>query len=225
MWLIWTRDKSDASRIIKSQKLRSKTFAQNVCPQGERRMGEKSGDFISSKQMGHVLLSIWSAMELPKLNPNTHPYENLLTHNCNNTKHNITRWDSLQGSQRKHLASWIHRYLDIVFIVDAWGHMDVKERPSIAVFIVTNSLPSLLSEGENLIGESVFPDCSNLAEPASEQKKRKQLQLILVNAYHTGSCHLSTVKLPPGLGLHNSKGHMKQLHVSLCRWKVALLRI
>ena len=50
----------------KSRKLRSKTFAQNVCPQGERRMGEKSGDFISSKQMGHVLLSIWSAMELPK---------------------------------------------------------------------------------------------------------------------------------------------------------------
>lgn len=34
------------------------TLAQNVWPQGESRIGEKSGDFISSKQIGHVLLSI-----------------------------------------------------------------------------------------------------------------------------------------------------------------------
>lgn len=74
----------------------------------------------------------------------------------------------------------IHRYLDIVFIVDAWGHMDVKERPSIAVFIVTKLFPFLLSEGENLVGESVFLNRSDLEEPASEQKKQNQLQLTLV---------------------------------------------
>jgi hypothetical protein len=74
----------------------------------------------------------------------------------------------------------IHRYLDIVFIVDAWGHMDVNERPSIAVFIVTNFFPFLLSEGENLVGESVFLNRSDLEEPASEQKKQNQLQLTLV---------------------------------------------
>lgn len=77
----------------------------------------------------------------------------------------------------------IHRYLDIVFKVDAWGHMDVKERPSIAVFIVTKFFLFLLSEGEILVCEPVFLNRSNLEEPASEQKKQKQLQLILVKVY------------------------------------------
>lgn len=55
--------KSYNSQHCKEQ-LESITLTQNVWPQGDNRMGAKSGDFMSSKHIGHVLLSIWSAMEL-----------------------------------------------------------------------------------------------------------------------------------------------------------------
>lgn len=37
---------------------RVKTWQQNVWPQGDRRMGAYFGEFMNSKQIGHVLASI-----------------------------------------------------------------------------------------------------------------------------------------------------------------------
>jgi hypothetical protein len=43
---------------------RVKTWQQNVWPQGDRRMGAYFGEFMNSKQIGHVLASISVASKL-----------------------------------------------------------------------------------------------------------------------------------------------------------------
>ena len=98
--------------------------------------------------------------------------------NTTRQNHNTTRFIARFKKETLGLIIFqhmIHRYLDIVFIVDAWGHMDVEERPSMVVFIATKFFPFLLSEGEIIVGESIFLNRSNLEEPSSEQKKQKQL--------------------------------------------------